>query len=77
MHRKLRSKDVLEQWQEDYKELFMMLDDYIDGMNKDIVKAEVIFLTHNEDKHWYNMTNNILGEDLLWTPEIQELKQSQ
>lgn len=68
---------IYDGWQEDYKELFMMLDDYIDDMNKEIVKAEVIFLTHNEDKHWYNMTNNIPGEDLLWTPEIQELKQSQ
>lgn len=60
---------------EDYAELFSMLDNYVDY--KDQVKAEVIFLTHNEDKHVYNLINNIPGEDLLWTPENQEIKQSQ
>lgn len=62
-------------WEEDYEELFHMLNDYVD--NKDTVKAEVIFLTHNEKKHLYNLENNIPGEELMWTPEIQEAKISQ
>ena len=42
-----------------------------------VVKAEVIFLTHNEKRHLYNLENNIPGEELMWTPEIQEVKTSQ
>ena len=41
------------------------------------VKAEVIFLTHNVDKHYANIANNLPGESLLWKPEIQEKKISQ
>jgi spore photoproduct lyase len=44
---------------------------------KSEVLAEVIFLTHNAKKHQYNLDNNLPGEDLLWTPEIQENKTSQ
>lgn len=59
-------------WYEDYKELFQMVNDYVD--NKDEVLAEVIMLTHNKNKHKTNIINNIQGEDLLWKPEIQENK---
>jgi hypothetical protein len=52
--------------------LFKLLDIYV--KNKSEVKAEVIFLTHNQKKHIYNLENNIPGEHLLWTPEIQERK---
>jgi hypothetical protein len=41
------------------------------------VKAEVIFLTHNEAKHHYNLAENKPGEDLLWLPKLQESKTSQ
>ena len=41
------------------------------------VKAEVIFLTHNENKHLYNVKNKLTGENLLWKPETQESKKSQ
>lgn len=68
---------VYNEWKEDYEELFQMLDDYVEDDHKDIVKAEVIFLTHNEDKHWWNLTNDVSGEELLWTPNIQEEKISQ
>lgn len=47
------------------------------GWADDRVKAEVIFLTHNEAKHEYNLANKLTGEDLLWTPKIQETKFSQ
>jgi len=66
---------VYKGWEKDYEELFHMLNDYVDY--KSIVKAEVIFLTHNEDKHKYNLANNIPGEELMWTPSIQETKISQ
>lgn len=66
---------IYNNWQEDYEELFQMLDHYVDY--KELVKAEVIFLTHNEKKHLYNLENNIPGEELMWTPEIQEVKTSQ
>jgi len=62
-------------WLHLYKLLFEGVDKYV--KNKDKVKAEVIFLTHNEGKHQYNLANNLTGEDLLWRPEIQEGKISQ
>ena len=63
-------------WLNDYKYLFQMVNDYVDY--KDVVKAEVIFLTHNENKHKYNLDNNIPGEEeYLWVPTIQEAKISQ
>jgi spore photoproduct lyase len=63
---------VTDTWIEDYRDLFMLVDEHV--TNKDKVKCEVIFLTHNEKKHAYNLLNNISGEDILWTPEIQEDK---
>ncbi len=65
---------VYKEWLEDYDMLFNMVDTYIE--NKDQVKAEVIFLTHNNNKHIYNIENNISGEELLWRPELQEDKVS-
>lgn len=63
-------------WLKDYEYLFHMVNDYVDY--KDVVKAEVIFLTHNENKHRYNIDNNIPGEEeYLWVPTIQESKISQ
>jgi len=66
---------VYKGWLEDYKKLFKSVDKGI--KQKETVKAEVIFLTHNKDKHQYNLDNNLPGEDLLWNPEIQDTKISQ
>ena len=66
---------VYDGWLEDYDLLFQMCNDYIE--NKEEVLSEVIFLTHNVDKHQYNLDNNLAGENLLWTPENQETKTSQ
>jgi len=66
---------VYDNWLKDYEYLFQLVNDYVDY--KDVVKAEVIFLTHNENKHAYNVVNNLSGEDLLWNPDIQEDKISQ
>jgi len=62
-------------WENDYVELFHLVDELVD--NKECVKAEVIFLTHNENKHIYNMNHGLPGEDLLWTPDVQEAKTSE
>lgn len=60
-----------------YKHLFELLNENVKEEYKHKVLAEVIFLTHNEQKHYYNLTNNIPGEHLLWAPAIQEEKKSQ
>ena len=63
-------------WLEEYEYLFYMVNDYVSYKN--VVKAEVIFLTHNENKHIYNIANNLPGEEeYLWVPTIQEDKVSQ
>lgn len=63
---------VYKDWLKDYKDLFQLVNDNV--KNKDIVLSEVIFLTHNKEKHKYNIINNIKGEDLLWKPDIQSDK---
>ena len=59
-----------------YEELFKSVDTIIDDKYKKDIKSEVIFLTHNEAKHKYNLENNLPGEDLLWKPHLQESKTS-
>ena len=66
---------VTDNWLDEYRILFKNIDKLV--TDKDNVHSEVIFLTHNKNKHDYNITNNIAGEDLLWNPEIQEDKVSQ
>lgn len=70
---------ITDSWLEDYKALFSIVNKQAvkDNWNNDSVKAEVIFLTHNESKHIYNTLNNISGENLIWRPDIQEAKTSQ
>jgi spore photoproduct lyase len=65
---------IYDGWEKDYEYLFNMMQDYVEY--KDEVLSEVIFLTHNKNKHQYNIDNNILGEELLWRPDIQETKTS-
>lgn len=64
-------------WLQDYKELFILLNSNIKNAYKESVKAEVIFLTHNINKHLYNIKHDISGEFLLWQPNLQESKVSQ
>jgi len=68
---------VAEDWLYQYRLLFEGLDALVDIKYKDRVKAEVIFLTHNEKKHVHNLLKNLPGEELLWTPAVQETKTSQ
>lgn len=66
---------VVRDWLVEYAELFRSVNGIVE--NKDKVKAEVIFLTHNEGKHEYNLANGIPGEDILWQPKLQETKISE
>lgn len=65
---------VYKGWEDDYRELFELVDTHI--THKEEVLSEVIFLTHNEEKHRYNLSKNLSGETLLWVPPLQEQKQS-
>lgn len=66
---------VYDTWLEDYEELFHAVNNHV--IYRDNVKAEVIFLTHNEKKHYENLNKGLKGEHLLWYPPIQEQKVSQ
>lgn len=66
---------VTHRWLEEYQHLFQLVNDNV--INKDKVKCEVIFLTHEKKKHEYNVKHNLPGENLIWNPEIQVDKVSQ
>ncbi len=66
---------VYARWLNDYAKLFQEVNNVV--KHKDKVLSEVIFMTHNANKHKYNLENNKLGEHLLWQPELQEAKKSQ
>jgi len=66
---------VYDGWLEDYKNLFSMMNDYVEY--KDQVLSECIFLTHNFKKHVANLQNHPKTEIDLWVLDKQEVKQSQ
>jgi spore photoproduct lyase len=66
---------VHDRWLSHYEYLFKQVNEHVNY--KDLVKAEVIFLTHNEDKHKRNLIYDLPGEHLLWRSEIQENKISE
>jgi len=70
---------VHDNWLDKYYYLFQRVFYYAKShsWDNDVVKAEVIFLTHNEQKHLYNLEHKLPGEELLWVPKIQESKTSQ
>jgi spore photoproduct lyase len=63
-------------WEQDYVKLFEELDKNV--KYKDLVKSEVIFLTHNKNLHERNLEKGLtLAESHLWYPLLQEKKTSQ
>jgi spore photoproduct lyase len=70
---------IADNWLEEYTKLFKIIEIYLNvtPQIKPIIKAEVIFLTHNKNKHVYNLMEKLPGEDLLWRPDIQEEKISE
>lgn len=67
---------VYDNWLEDYKTLFKLVNDNV--VEKSKVFCEVIFLTHHQGLHEFNLSQNRTQiEDLLWKPDLQENKTSQ
>ena len=64
-------------WVEKYRELFQLVNQIVFPANKEFVHCEVIFLTHNNEKHEYNLKHELPGEYLLWNPHVQESKISE
>ena len=62
---------VYDGWLDDYEELFALINNNV--RNEEGIFAECIFLTHNANKHYSNLLNNLNKEEKdLWTPEMQE-----
>jgi len=68
---------VWQGWLKYYESLFHALNQFIPNEIKHEVKAECIFLTHNEKLHQYNLDHGVDAEKYLWNPELQEEKISQ
>ena len=66
-----------EGWLDDYAELFDQVDGSIGPASRQQLRAEVIFLTHNDRLHDVNLHWHPRAEDLLWVPELQEAKVSE
>ena len=47
------------------------------GCSDSRLAAEIIFLTHNEGLHEVNLGWHPRGEDLLWRPDLQQVKRSE
>jgi hypothetical protein len=53
------------------------INDKLNEKSKQQLVAEIIFLTHNQQLHEVNMGWHPKAEEVLWVPEIQEVKYSQ
>jgi len=68
---------VYDGWLQDYATLFALIDDTLAPAVKRQLRAEVIFLTHDQELHEVNLRWHPRGEELLWRPELQETKVGQ
>lgn len=68
---------VYEGWEQDYQPLFEQIDDVLAPEAKEQLRAEIIFLTHNEQLHDVNMRWHPKAEEYLWRPHLQEMKRSE
>ncbi|MBB2773890.1 MULTISPECIES: spore photoproduct lyase family protein [Mycolicibacterium] len=68
---------VHENWIADWVELLEQIADRTNDRTRRQLAAEVIFLTHNEGLHDVNLGWHPKGEELLWRPDLQQLKRSQ
>jgi len=66
-----------EGWLEDYAALFEQVADTVSPAALAQLKAEVIFLTHNDRLHEVNLAWHPKAEGLLWVPDLQEAKVSE
>ena len=77
VHINLSPMIVYDGWMTDTIELFDQIDQALSTAAKAQLKAEVIFLTHNEALHEVNLRWHPKAEDWLWRPELQQRKLSQ
>jgi spore photoproduct lyase len=68
---------VYDGWERDWYDLFEQVDAALSPAAKAQLKAEIIFLTHNKGLHEVNLIWHPKAEDLLWRPDLQQLKRSQ
>jgi spore photoproduct lyase len=68
---------VADGWLQAWDDLLGELDAGIGPAARQQLKAEVIFLTHNEPLHETNLGWHPTAETVLWRPELQEPKRSQ
>lgn len=64
-------------WLEEWAELFDAIDAALSPAAKAQLACEVIFLTHNEQLHEVNLGWHPKAEEVLWRPDLQEVKLSQ
>jgi hypothetical protein len=68
---------VYEGWERDYQPLFEQIDDTLSPEAKEQLRAEIIFLTHNEQLHEVNLRWHPKAEEYLWRPDLQQVKRSE
>jgi hypothetical protein len=68
---------VHENWKADWADLLDQIAQNTTERTREQLAAEVIFLTHNEGLHEVNLGWHPRGEELLWRPDLQQLKRSQ
>jgi len=68
---------VHENWLADWAELLEQIADGTSERSRRQLAAEIIFLTHNEGLHEVNLGWHPKAEDLLWRPDLQQVKRSE
>lgn len=68
---------VHEDWLQDWAALLQQIADATTERTRAQLAAEIIFLTHNEGLHDVNLGWHPKGEELLWRPDLQQLKRSE
>ncbi|MEU4695434.1 spore photoproduct lyase family protein [Actinoplanes sp. NPDC023714] len=68
---------VRDGWLDDWRELLDELDAGLGEKAKRQLAAEIIFLTHNRNLHEVNLGWHPKAEELLWRPDLQQVKRSQ
>jgi spore photoproduct lyase len=77
VHLNLSPVVVREGWSAAWTELLEEVADTVGPVARAQLKAEVVFLTHNDRLHEVNLGWHPKAEDVLWRPDLQEPKRSQ
>jgi spore photoproduct lyase len=64
-------------WLEQWAELFDQIASGTNEATRRQLACEIIFLTHNEALHEVNLGWHPKGEELLWRPDLQQVKRSE